>query len=117
MSSNDLEGGSEKDIERPFVTMASKHGFSETLHMGPPPQYKIDDDDTLAPRWYDLKRWGKKIWIAVAAIIAILIIIIVVAVVEVEKKNKYPDYSKVTYTVADTCLSLPIICPLCTNTS
>jgi len=73
--------------------------------MGPPPQYKIDDDDTLAPRWYDLKRWGKKVWIALVAIIIIIIVVVVVAVVEVEKKDKYPDYSKVTYTVADTCLS------------
>ncbi|TVY13130.1 putative glycosidase [Lachnellula arida] len=72
------------------------------FNMGPPPAYKVEDEDTLAPRWYDAKRWGKKVWIAVAAIIAIVIIIIVVGVVEGEKKNKYPDYSKLSYSLTDT---------------
>ena len=76
---------------------------------GPPPQYKLDDEDTLAPRWYDVKRWGKKIWIAVAAIIAIIIIIIVVGAVEGVEKNRYPDYSKLSYSLADTC-SFSFIC-------
>lgn len=74
------------------------------FNMGPPPAYKVEDEDTLAPKWYDAKRWGKKVWIAVAAIIAIVIIIIVVGVVEGEKKNKYPDYSKLSYSLTDTSL-------------
>jgi hypothetical protein len=81
----------------------TKDEFSGNYHMGPPPQYKIEDEDTLAPRWYDAKRWGKKVWIVVAAIIAVVIIIVVVGVVEGEKKNKYPDYSRLSYSLADTC--------------
>ncbi|TVY85146.1 putative glycosidase [Lachnellula suecica] len=80
----------------------TKNAFSENVHTGPPPKYQLDDEDTLAPRWYDVKRWGKKIWLGVAALIAIIITVVVVAVVEVEKKNRYPDYSKLTYSVADT---------------
>ena len=58
---------------------------------------------TRAPRWYNVKAWGKKIWLGIVVAVIILIIIIAVAVVETNKKNKYPDYSKLTYSVSETC--------------
>jgi hypothetical protein len=73
--------------------------------MGSPPGYKVDRDDTLNSPWYDVREWGKKIWIAVGAIVVLVIIIVVIIAVEVTKKNKYPDYSKLNYSLAETCKS------------
>jgi len=70
---------------------------------GQPPAYRIDDEDTLNPRWYDVREWGKKIFIGIGVAVAIIIIIIVVAVVEVEKANRYPDYSALSYSLSETC--------------
>lgn len=104
---DDIDEGLEKAVEKPmsFNTIGNMADRTKNaFNMGPPPAYKVEDEDTLAPKWYDAKRWGKKVWIAVAAIIAIVIIIIVVGVVEGEKKNKYPDYSKLSYSLTDTSL-------------
>ncbi|TAQ87261.1 hypothetical protein B7494_g4434 [Chlorociboria aeruginascens] len=71
--------------------------------MGPPPAYKVDADDTLAPRWYDVKAWSKrKRLLILGGVLAVVIIILVAAIVEAKKTNAYPDYSKLTYTLADT---------------
>ena len=105
--STDIEEGSEEVIEKhmSFNTIGNMADRTKNaFHMGPPPAYKVEDEDTLSPRWYDAKRWGKKVWIAVGAIIAIIIIIVVVGVVEGEKKNAYPDYSKLSYSLTDTSL-------------
>lgn len=59
------------------------------------------------------KSWGKKVWIGIGAAIVIVIIAIVVPVVVVTRNNRYPDYTKLTYTLSETCtyclvhLSLP----------
>jgi hypothetical protein len=86
-----------------------KNQYSEGVNMvsrGQPPAYRIDDEDTLNPRWYDVREWGKKIWIGIGVAVAIIIIIVVVAVVEVEKANRYPDYSALSYSLSETCTYL-----------
>lgn len=72
-----------------------KNQFTETVGEGA---------DTSASRWYNFKAWGKKTWLGIATVVTILIVVIVVAVVEVNKSNKYPDYSKLTYFVSETCM-------------
>lgn len=80
--------------------------------MGPPPEYKVDRDDTLYHPWYNVKYWGKKAWLIVGAIIvAIVVIIIIVAVVET-KANRYPDYTKLDYTLSETCMFHYFVPPL-----
>jgi hypothetical protein len=69
--------------------------------------YKVDRDDTLNHPWYNIKYWGKKAWIAVVAIVVIIIVIVVVVAVEVTKNNAYPDYTKLNYSLAQNCTSLP----------
>jgi len=82
-----------------------KNTFSESVHLKEATgQYRLDDGDTLAPRWYNAKGWGKKVWLGIGAALAVIIIVVVVAAVMVTKKNKYPDYSKLSYSLADTCL-------------
>jgi hypothetical protein len=71
---------------------------------------EFDRPDVLGHKWYDVKAWGKKVWIGIAAAVAILIIVIVVAVVETNKKNnKYPDYSRLSYSVSETCKSYRLL--------
>lgn len=78
---------------------------------GPPPKYELDDPSSLAPRWWDMRAWSKKKWAIFVAGIAALIIIIVVVAVEVEKKNAYPDYTALSYSLKDTCkLSSLVLC-------
>lgn len=88
-----------------------KHPYAEDINMmdgsstpiGAPPGYKVDRQDTLNPSPWNVRHWSWKKWAGLLAAILIIIIIVVVAVVEVDKKNKYPNYSALTYTLADTC--------------
>lgn len=88
-----------------------KHPYTENIGMVsdgnapmvPPPEYKVDRDDTLNPSPWDIREWSWKKWAALIGGIVIVVVVVVIAVVEVEKKNKYPDYSALTYTLADTC--------------
>lgn len=54
-----------------------------------------------------LSRWNPKTWskwtiIAIVAAVIIIIAAIVIGAVEGTKSNKYPDYSKLTYSLTDT---------------
>lgn len=94
--------GRAKNGGNSHVQMTDDYGRS----LGPPPEYKVDRDDTLNHPWYNLKYWGKRGWLTAAAIIAaIIVIIIVVAVVET-RANRYPDYSTLSYSLSETCTLL-----------
>jgi hypothetical protein len=66
---------------------------------------EYDRPRTVSHKWYNVKAWGKKIWIGITAAVIILIIIIIVAAVETNKNNSYPDYSALKYSVSETCKS------------
>ncbi|KAM0435400.1 hypothetical protein ACHAPT_003494, partial [Fusarium lateritium] len=52
--------------------------------------------------WWNPRYWRKRVWaVVVAAVLIILAIIIAVAVTQV-KKNEYPDYTTVSYSLKDT---------------
>lgn len=69
-----------------------------------PPAYKLDREDTLAPHWWDVREWSKKVITFVVLGVAIIIAIIVAVVVVVEKKNKYPNYSQLSYSLVGNCM-------------
>jgi hypothetical protein len=48
------------------------------------------------------KSWSKKCWIIVAAVLVIVLIIIIAVAVTVSRANRYPDYSKLNYSLTDT---------------
>lgn len=56
--------------------------------------------------WWNAKHWGKKGWLITAGVVAAIIIIVAVSVTETEKANAYPDYSKLTYTLAENCMCI-----------
>ncbi|WXC49681.1 hypothetical protein QX201_009358 [Fusarium graminearum] len=87
-------------------------GYSEEFKAGPAaPAY----DEILPSRqgqdvrhassrmpWWNPRYWRKGIWAAVIlAFVVVLIIVIAVSVTKV-KENRYPDYSPLSYSLADT---------------
>lgn len=84
-----------------------KGGANENVRMlnnGHPPihghQGVPEDRD---PYWFDVRYWRKRsfIWPALG-LITVIVIVVAVAVTEV-KKNAYPDYSKLNYSLVDNC--------------
>lgn len=62
-------------------------------------------EEPSAP-WYKPRYWQKRTWaLVVSTIVVVLVIIIVVPVVVTKNKqnNSYPDYTKLNYTLTDTC--------------
>ncbi|KAI0865754.1 concanavalin A-like lectin/glucanase domain-containing protein [Xylaria cubensis] len=51
--------------------------------------------------WWKPRYWRTRTWVIVGVIAAIILIIIIVVPVEVTKANRYPNYSKLDYTLAD----------------
>ena len=72
---------------------------------GPTPEYEIDRDETLNPSLWDVRHWSWRSWAILIAGLILVVVIVVIVVVEVMKKDKYPDYSALTYSLADTCES------------
>ena len=112
--SNDLEGNLADSKDMSFATIGEmagrrKNNYSEDIsmihggQMGPPPAYKLDREGTLAPHWWDVRGWSKKKMLLVVVGLVILAVVIIIIAVEVSKKNSYPDYSALTYTLTDTC--------------
>ena len=48
------------------------------------------------------KNWSKRCWIILAVALVIIAIIIIVVAVVVSRANRYPDYSKLNYSLVDT---------------
>lgn len=55
--------------------------------------------------WYNPRYWRKRVWAGVGTVVVIIIIIIVAILVSNARKNRYPDYSPLAYSLADTCRS------------
>jgi hypothetical protein len=72
----------------------------------PPPAYDLNSAQAdRDPHWFDVRYWSKKaLVISALALVVIVVIVIAVAVVEV-KKNAYPDYSKLNYSLVDQCMA------------
>ncbi|KAJ2970491.1 hypothetical protein NUW58_g9679 [Xylaria curta] len=51
--------------------------------------------------WWKPKYWRKRTWAIVGVIVAIIIVIVVVVPVKVAEANRYPNYSKLNYALAD----------------
>ncbi|KAI9744184.1 MAG: hypothetical protein M1818_002336 [Claussenomyces sp. TS43310] len=65
------------------------------------PQYKENGFRNSGAPWYNVASWSKKkIGLVAAAIVVILVIVIVVPIETT--KNKYPDYSALTYNLNST---------------
>jgi hypothetical protein len=86
-----------------------KNEYDNNIQMvanGPPPAYDFNGvQEDREPRWFDVRYWSKKTLILSAlALVIIIVVVVAVAVVEV-KKNAYPDYSKLNYSLVDQCMA------------
>ncbi|POR36733.1 Uncharacterized protein TPAR_03033 [Tolypocladium paradoxum] len=52
--------------------------------------------------WWNPRYWRKRVWAGVAIVIVIVIVIAAAVGVSQAKKNAYPDYSPLSYSLADT---------------
>jgi hypothetical protein len=86
----------------PYTESIGMMGDSGTP-LAPPPEYKVDREDTLNPSVWDIRYWSWKMWAGLIVGVVIAVVVAVIVAVEVTKKNKYPDYSTLTYSLADTC--------------
>ncbi|KAF3064058.1 putative glycosidase C21B10.07 [Daldinia childiae] len=76
---------------------------------GPPPYYSTEPQDyprrnmrsQPALPWWNPKSWRKRTWAIVVIAFIIIIIVAVVTPVEVAKANRYPNYTKLNYALAD----------------
>jgi hypothetical protein len=49
--------------------------------------------------------WWKRAWPILALVAVVVLVIVIVVPVEVEKKkNRYPDYSKLSYSLTESCM-------------
>jgi hypothetical protein len=79
------------------------------LVSGRPPSYSSADlppRDMKSPSRLDPRGWRKRTWAGIALVVIVAIIAGVVAGVLVAKANRYPDYTKLTYSLEDTCKSM-----------
>ncbi|KAH8166553.1 hypothetical protein CIB48_g1705 [Xylaria polymorpha] len=51
--------------------------------------------------WWKPRFWRKRTWVIVGVIFAIILIIVIVVPVKVTEANRYPNYSKLDYALAD----------------
>lgn len=60
--------------------------------------------------WWNPRYWTKRVFITIGAILTIIIIVIIVAAVVATNRsksdNRYPNYTNLTYNIAETCTSL-----------
>lgn len=103
---NDYSGGD--DYGR-YGGAGSQIPKTELDHIAQPPAYSYTPAITavrgsgVTPRSkWDPREWGLKTKLAVAAAVVIAIIVIVVGSVEGVKANRYPNYSKLSYTLKET---------------
>lgn len=94
-----------------FASLGDRSGrkteYDHNIQMvtnGPPPAYGFNGArEDRDPRWFDVRYWSKRTLILSAlAVVIVIVIVIAVAVVEV-KKNAYPDYSKLNYSLVEQC--------------
>ncbi|KAI1080657.1 glycoside hydrolase family 16 protein [Whalleya microplaca] len=74
------------------------------LISGSPPRYSQTQQNmgyAANQPWYKPKYWRKRTWAIVVALIVAIIIAVVVAAVEVTKANRYPNYTKLNYSLSD----------------
>jgi anti-sigma-K factor RskA len=53
--------------------------------------------------WWKPRYWRKRTWAVVATSIVVILVIVIAVPVQIAKNNRYPNYSKLNYALADEC--------------
>lgn len=78
-----------------------KHVASTSVHR--PAAFDSDDgsfNNRRSP--LDPRGWGKRVWIGLGLVVVIILAVVPAVVVTEQKKNRYPDYSPLTYSLSET---------------
>ena len=62
--------------------------------------------------WWNPRYWGRKVWIFVVVLLVVVIAVVIgvaVGVSQANKKNAYPDYKALNYSLKKTCMSEPTL--------
>ncbi|KAI0405297.1 concanavalin A-like lectin/glucanase domain-containing protein [Xylaria palmicola] len=51
--------------------------------------------------WWNPRYWRKRTWAIVGVLVAVILVIVIVVPVKVTEANRYPNYSKLNYALAD----------------
>lgn len=84
------------------------HNGAVELVTGQPPSYfnaQLPPREMHSESQWDPRGWRKRTWAGIAIALIIAIVVGVAVGVMVAKANRYPDYSKLTYSLQDTCKS------------
>jgi hypothetical protein len=101
---NSLELG-ESDRDKKDMSFATKNVAAEQVQMRGGSGYQFDREDSYYHPWYNFKYWGKRAWAAAVVVVVLIIVIVIIIAVEVTKKNAYPDYTELNYSLSETCKS------------
>lgn len=74
------------------------------LVSGPPPIYQElppRPDKMRSQPWWNPRYWAKRTWFIVAAVLVVIIVAATVSGVLVAKANRYPNYTKLNYSLKD----------------
>ena len=95
-------------ITRPVAakTKDNKNPFADTVQLTSPDEYERKSRYTKAgipmtASRKDPRNWSRRCWIIVGAVSVIVLIIIIVIAVVVSKKDSYPNYSKINYSLTE----------------
>ena len=84
------------------------NNYAYVSHM-PKGEWSRDHNSTTANAdlppirsWYNPRGWSPRRKIIVIAIVAVVIVAIIVGAYEGVRSNRYPDYSRLSYTLKDT---------------
>ena len=100
-----IEKGKRKgEYHNPFrdPNVEMEENYKNTV---PRTQIHEESDRDERVSWWDVRYWGWKGFAILGAVIAVVIVAIVVPVVVTKKDSRYPNYTKLTYTLRDTCTS------------
>jgi len=99
--------GHDADWGKKIPRVSQREIGLSSAKMGGSPAYRIDDEDTLMPPWWQIQYWSLKKLIILGVGVAVTIAIVVAIAVEVNKKNAYPNYNSLNYTMVDQCQYSP----------
>ncbi len=93
-----------RDVDREVEMMPGPPPSYSEHQPWPPRQETMEYAPTpRAEPWWKPKYWRKKTWAIVAPIVIVILIIIIVVPVKVAEANRYPDYTRLDYSLSDEC--------------
>jgi hypothetical protein len=93
----------DSNLDKKDMSFATKNVETHEIQMRGGAGYQYDQYDSYQP-WYNFRYWGKRAWAGAVAVVVLIIVIIIIVAVEVTKKNAYPDYTQLNYSLAETCM-------------